>query len=113
MKNIIDTGAGRTMALVSCEEWLDNTRWPQMSPETFFSNENELQAFSNKFHTVFPSDGPSTTSTGTTSFTNDLPQETRGAARSPRIGRRWLTWTDLRDINTLLEYSVNCKDRRP
>ena len=56
-KILLILAAGCTMALVSCEEWLDKYPLAQMSPETFFSNENELQAFSNKFYTVFPSDG--------------------------------------------------------
>ena len=33
----------------------------------------------------------------------------RGGRTIPASGGGW-TWTDLRDINTLLEYSVNCKD---
>ena len=100
--------AGCTMALVSCEEWLDKYPLAQMSPETFFSNENELQAFSNKFYTAFPSDGLYNEYWDNI-IHNDLPQEMRGGRTIPASGGGW-TWTDLRDINTLLEYSVNCKD---
>ena len=46
-KILLILAAGCTMALVSCEEWLDKYPLAQMSPDTFFSNENELQAFSN------------------------------------------------------------------
>ena len=98
-KILLILAAGCTMALVSCEEWLDKYPLAQMSPETFFSNENELQAFSNKFYTAFPSDGLYNEYWDNI-IHNDLPQEMRGG---------W-TWTSLRDINTLLEYSVNCKD---
>ena len=56
-KILLILAAGCTMALVSCEEWLDKYPLAQMSPETFFSNENELQAFSNTFYTIFPGDG--------------------------------------------------------
>ena len=73
--------AGCTMALVSCEEWLDKYPLAQMSPETFFSNENELQAFSNKFYTAFPSDGLYNEYWDNI-IHNDLPQE------MPRVGRR-------------------------
>lgn len=96
------------MALVSCEEWLDKYPLAQMSPETFFSNENELQAFSNKFYTAFPSDGLYNEYWDNI-IHNDLPQEMRGGRTIPASGGGW-TWTSLRDINTLLEYSVNCKD---
>lgn len=100
--------AGCTMALVSCEEWLDKYPLAQMSPETFFSNENELQAFSNKFYTAFPSDGLYNEYWDNI-IHNDLPQEMRGGRTIPASGGGW-TWTNLRDINTLLEYSGNCKD---
>ena len=105
---LIILAAGCTMALVSCEEWLDKYPLAQMSPETFFSNENELQAFSNKFYTVFPSDGLYNEYWDNI-IHNDLPQEMRGGRTIPASGGGW-TWTNLRDINTLLEYSGNCKD---
>ena len=38
-----------------CEGMLDKYPLAQMSPETFFSTENELEAFSNTFYTIFPS----------------------------------------------------------
>ena len=107
-KILLILAAGCTMALVSCEEWLDKYPLAQMSPETFFSNENELQAFSNKFYTAFPSDGLYNEYWDNI-IHNDLPQEMRGGRTIPASGGGW-TWTDLRDINTLLEYSVNCKD---
>ena len=74
-KILLILAAGCTMALVSCEEWLDKYPLAQMSPETFFSNENELQAFSNKFYTVFPSDGLYNEYWDNI-IHNDLPQET-------------------------------------
>ena len=107
-KILLILAAGCTMALVSCEEWLDKYPLAQMSPETFFSNENELQAFSNKFYTVFPSDGLYNEYWDNI-IHNDLPQEMRGGRTIPASGGGW-TWTDLRDINTLLEYSVNVRN---
>lgn len=100
--------AACALTLCACEEWLDKYPLAQMSPETFFSNENELQAFSNKFYTVFPSDGLYNEYWDNIVH-NDLPQEMRGGRTIPASGGGW-TWTNLRDINTLLEYSGNCKD---
>lgn len=97
-----------SLTLASCEDWLDKYPLAQMSPETFFSNENELQAFSNKFYTTFPSDGLYNEYWDNL-IHNDLPQEMRGGRTIPASGGGW-TWTNLRDINTLLEYSGNCKD---
>ena len=88
MKKILSIlTVGCALTLSSCEDWLDKYPLAQMSPETFFSNENELQAFSNTFYTIFPGDGRTI----------------------PASGGGW-TWTDLRKFNTLLEYSGNCKD---
>lgn len=86
-KILLILAAGCTMALVSCEEWLDKYPLAQMSPETFFSNENELQAFSNKFYTAFPSDGLYNEYWDNI-IHNDLPQEMRGGRTIPRVGRR-------------------------
>ena len=99
---------GCALTLSSCEDWLDKYPLSKMSPETFFSNENELQAFSNKFYTSFPSDRLYNEYWDNL-IHSDLPQEMRGGRTIPASGGGW-TWTGLRDINTLLEYSVNCKD---
>ena len=59
MKKILSIlTASCILTLSSCEDWLDKYPLAQMSPETFFSNENELQAFSNTFYTIYPGDGP-------------------------------------------------------
>ena len=107
-KILLILAAGCTMALVSCEEWLDKYPLAQMSPETFFSNENELQAFSNTFYTIFPGDG--LYNEGYDNIVkNEIAAEMRDGRTIPASGGGW-TWTDLRKFNTLLEYSGNCKD---
>lgn len=95
-----------TICMVSCD--LDRFPLDSMSPESFFSNEEELQAFSNGFYTMLP--GTSLYTDNADTYTqNQLPQEISGLRTIPASGGGW-TWTDLRDINTLLEYSVNCTD---
>ena len=84
MKKILSIlTVGCALTLSSCEDWLDKYPLAQMSPETFFSNENELQAFSNKFYTVFPSDGLYNEYWDNI-IHNDLPQEMRGGRSSAR-----------------------------
>ena len=91
-----------------CEGMLDKYPLAQMSPETFFSTENELEAFSNTFYTVFPS--TSIYSESVDNYTQlELPEELRGARIIPASGSGW-TWDALRNYNTLLENSVNCPD---
>ena len=101
---------GCALTLSSCEDWLDKYPLSKMSPETFFSNENELQAFSNKFYTVIPRATDFTTKYCDNLVHSDLAaRRCAAAARFPASGGGW-TWTDLRKFNTLLEYSGNCKD---
>ena len=78
-----------------------------MSPETFFSNENELQAFSNTFYTIFPGDG--LCNEGYDNIVkNEIAAEMRDGRTIPASGGGW-TWTDLRKFNTLLEYSTTAR----
>ena len=93
---------------ISCEGLLDKYPRSQMSPETFFSNENELQAYSNQFYKIFPA-----TSIYTENIDNvtksEVPPQMRDGRVIPNSGGGW-SWSALRDVNTLLQYSENCKD---
>ena len=97
------------VALSSCEGMLD--RYPQdsLSPETFFSKEAELQAYSNTFYnSLLPGDGAYTEKIDNI-IGMELATELWGGRTIPASGSGW-SWTTLRSINTMLEYSVNCKD---
>lgn len=109
MKKILSLLAlAGTLTLSSCEDWLDKYPLAKMSPETFFSNENELQAFSNTFYTIFPATSIYSEQVDNV-IVNELMAEMRDGRTIPDSGSGW-TWTQLRDFNTLLEYSSNCKD---
>ena len=95
------------LSLTSCLN-LDKFPLDSMSPDTFFSSEEELQAFSNKFYTMLPATSLYTDNADTYTQ-NKLPDEISGLRIVPASGGGW-SWGDLRDVNTLLEYSVNCKD---
>ena len=74
MKKILSIlTVGCALTLSSCEDWLDKYPLAQMSPETFFSNENELQAFSNTFYTIFPCSNTRATARTPTSATATTP----------------------------------------
>ena len=98
------------LAVLSLTSCLDLDKFPldSMSPDTFFSSEEELQAFSNKFYTMLPATSLYTDNADTYTQ-NKLPDEISGLRIVPASGGGW-SWGDLRDVNTLLEYSVNCKD---
>lgn len=95
------------LSLTSCLN-LDKFPLDSMSPDTFFSSEEELQAFSNKFYTMLPATSLYTDNADTYTQ-NKLPDEISGLRIVPASGGGW-SWGNLRDVNTLLEYSVNCKD---
>lgn len=95
------------LSMVSCLG-LDKFPLDSMSPDTFFSSEEELQAFSNTFYTMLPATSLYTDNADTYTQ-NKLPDEISGLRIVPASGGGW-SWGDLRNVNTLLEYSVNCKD---
>ena len=96
------------LAVSGCDGWLDKEPMAQMSPDSFFSNENELQAFSNNFYNDFPGEALYQDNYDLCPHM-ECPAEIRNGRVIPASGSGW-TWTSLRNINTLLEYSVNCED---
>lgn len=95
-------------ALISLSSCLDKEPLSQMSPETFFSNASEMEAFSNTFYTMFPA-----TSLYSENADNiiglELIKEIRGGRLVPASGEGW-TWGALREVNTMLGYIHNCED---
>ena len=95
-------------ALVGLSSCLDKQPLSQMSPDTFFSNANELEAFSNTFYTMFPA-----TSLYSENADNiiglELTEEVKGVRLVPASGGGW-SWGALREVNTMLGHMDNCED---
>ena len=95
-------------AFVSCDDLLDAFPKDRMSPETFYKNEKELQAFSMNFYGMFP---------GNALFMEDadtyiqmgLTDELKGTRQIEPSGNGW-SWGALRNVNTLLDDLPNCSD---
>ena len=95
-------------AFVSCDDMLDVFPKDRMSPETFFKNDKELQAFSMNFYGMFP---------GSALFMEDadtyiqmgLTDELKCTRQIEPSGNGW-SWGALRNVNTLLDYLPNCSD---
>ncbi len=108
MKNHIFAILGATLVLSSCEDMLDRFPLDKLSPETFFATETELRSYTNAFYPMLPSGlysgGQSDAIVG-----RSLDDALKGA-RTINSGDSGWSWTYLRRINTLLEYSGNCKD---
>lgn len=106
MKTKISMLIAAAVLLVSCD--LDKQPLAQLSPDSFFSNETELQAFSNQFYTILPSTGIYGEESDML-IKDGLTNEMESARPVPASGGGW-SFTDLRNYNTLIELSVNCKD---
>ena len=95
-------------AFVGLSSCLDKQPLSQMSPDTFFSNANELEAFSNTFYTMFPA-----TSLYSENVDNiiglELTEEIKGTRIVPASGGGW-SWGSLRGVNTMLGHMDNCED---
>ncbi len=104
-KNIILIIA-TVLALASCD--LNKAPLASLSPDSYFSNASELDAFANNFYSDLP---------GTSVYEEEsdmiikmgLTNEMRGARTVPGSGGGW-SWGSLRNYNTLIDFSVNCKD---
>lgn len=91
---------------VSCD--LDKLPLANLSPYSFFSTRNELDAFANNFYTNFP--GSSVFEEESDLIIKNSRSDWMRDGRSvPGSGGGW-TWTALRDFNTLIEMSSNCTD---
>ncbi|MDO5036384.1 MAG: RagB/SusD family nutrient uptake outer membrane protein [Porphyromonas sp.] len=99
------------LGLVSCDKALDVTPKDRLTPENYFRNENELEMFSNTFYAMLPGESGIIRESADIIAKSEMIDELRGTRIIPGSGSGW-TWSQLRDINTMLEYSVNCEDRK-
>lgn len=96
-------------AMTACEDALDRYPKDKLTPEVFFSNENECQLFTNDFYAVFPSASGIYSEGADLVAKTSLQSEVIGNRTIPSTSSTW-KWTTLRDINFFLEHSVNCSD---
>jgi hypothetical protein len=98
------------MFFASCKDSLDKFPESKLSPETFFSNEQELQLYSNKFYIdILPSAADIYGESAEAIIKTPLDLSVTGQRVVPGADGGW-TWNPLRRINFLLENSHHCKD---
>lgn len=112
MKNKIYTIAlwlgGCLLLLVSCD--LDKTPLAALSPDTYFSNEEELRLYSNKFYEDILPDGPAIyNENADVIIITPLNESVSGQRMVPSTGGGW-SWGPLRRINYLLANSFHTAD---
>ena len=97
------------LAFTSCEDALDRTPKDKLTPETFFTNANECELFTNDFYTIFPGGSGIYGESADIISIRNLTSEVLGNRTIPATAGTW-NWDKLRDINFFLEHSVNCAD---
>ena len=112
MKKYILMLSAAVLTLSSCEDMLNKIPQDELSPDSYFRNETELQLFSNTFYNNLLDKSPyDEQSDQYVEYT--LSDEIIGGTKRipPATGGGW-TWTDLRKMNTLLAYAPEqCEDQ--
>ena len=109
MKKYLMIIAAAALAFASCD-MLDKKPMSELSPESYFKTEQDLQLFSNTFYNnLLPKSPYGSQSDHYVKQT--MADELHGGTYRivPESGSGW-TWTDLRKMNTLLAYINNCED---
>ena len=102
---------GAVSLFASCEDMLDRFPLDKLSPETFIANETEIQTYTNALYTMFPSAGDLYGSSSDEIIGASLNLALWGG-RTINSGDSGWSWSNLRRINTFIEYSDNCKDEK-
>lgn len=93
----------------SCVDMLDRFPLDKISPETYYTNADELRSATNKFYTLFPAASVGYAESFDIVCTFNLRDEVKGTRTIPTSGGGW-NFSMLRDINFYLEHSSNCSD---
>ena len=109
MKKYLITIAAAALAFASCDI-LDKAPQAEMSPESYFKTEQDLQLFSNTFYNNLLPKSPFSNQSDCY-VKQSLSDELHGGTYRivPSSGSGW-SWGDLRKMNTLLGYINNCED---
>ena len=98
-----------SMLFASCEGMLDRFPQDKLSPETFLANETEMQTYTNSYYTMFIAAGDMYNEFSDVVIGTDLSTALWGG-RTITSGESGWSWTNLRKLNTFMEYADNCKD---
>lgn len=110
MKRIIILAVALTAGLSSCD-FLDTEPLSQITQTDYFKTETDLQLFSNPFYNNLLDKNPYDDQSDLVVCQTLSDVILGGNKRTvPNSGGGW-TWTDLRRMNTLLEYSSQCDDK--
>ena len=92
---------------ISCN--LDRFPLDKLSSETFLANETEMQTYTNAYYRMFPAAGDFYNEFSDVVIGTNLSTELWGG-RTITSGESGWSWTNLRTLNTFVEYAHNCED---
>ena len=99
------------LLLVSCESILDTSPKDRLTSKDYFTNEEQLELYSNKFYKDnFLGDDQIYKDNSDALIVSPLDDQVSGQRVVPETGGGW-DWKALRSINFLLENVQNCKDQ--
>lgn len=113
MKKIIILASALTLALSSCDSWLDKEPLSKMSQFDYFRDATDLELFSNPFYNNLLDKEPYDQQSDCFIQANLSSEMTGGNKRIvPAAGGGW-SWSDLRRMNTLLTMAPQqCQDEK-
>lgn len=97
------------LAAVSCEDWLVREPKDELSPDTYFTTEEECRLYTNRFYLNFPGGSGIYGEEADYIIPASLSSEVAGNRTIPSTASSW-NWDNLRDINFFIVNSGNCSD---
>ena len=111
-KYILGTIFCLSLTLVSCDDILDVEPKDGLTTKDYFTNEEQLRLYSDRFYqNNFPDGGGIYSDNADALIVSPLDDLVSGQRVVPETGGGW-NWSALRSINFLLENLDNCKDQK-
>ena len=97
------------LAAVSCSDWLVREPQDELSPDTYFTTEQECRLYTNRFYLMFPGGSGIYGEEADYIIPSALSAEVAGNRTVPSTASSW-NWDNLRTVNFFIVNAGNCKD---
>ncbi len=97
------------LAAVSCKDWLVREPQDELSPDTYFTTEQECRLYTNRFYLMFPGGSGIYGEDADYIIPSVLSAEVAGNRTVPSTASSW-NWDNLRTVNFFIVNADNCKD---
>ena len=97
------------LAAVSCSDWLVREPQDELSPDTYFTTEQECRLYTNRFYLMFPGGSGIYGEEADYIIPSALSAEVAGNRTVPSTASSW-SWDNLRTINFFIVNADHCKD---